>query len=95
MSVTTAIPDVWEIVLEETRFEGHNAREYTRIVYQHESGDQYVRISDVQEPNRFGGWGYLVRATGETADGLGLVEDLETAQDRAGAFMTAYDSADR
>jgi hypothetical protein len=91
MSVTTAVPDVWEPVHDETRFERHNAREYTRIVYEHESDGQAVRISDVQEPNSFVGWRYLVRATGETTERLGVVGDLETAKERAHAFMTTYE----
>jgi len=88
MSVTTAVPDVWETIHETTQFEHHNAREYTRIVYEHETGDQAVRISDVQEPNSFVGWRYLVRATGETTERLGIVEDLDAAKERAQAFMT-------
>ncbi len=91
MSVTTAVPDVWEVTLEATRFEDYHAREYTRVVYEYADGHQAVRISDVQEPNSFVGWRYLVRATGDTDERLGVVEDLETAKERATAFMAAYD----
>lgn len=81
-----ALPDGWDKQFEKTAYDSGMNREYTRIAYESEDGI-IVRISDVQEPNSFDGWGYLVR-TDELGSGpLGLVADIDDAKELAETYM--------
>jgi hypothetical protein len=62
-------------------------REYTKIAYQNSNSPCQVFVSNVQEPNKFGGWGYLVWVRGLGGGELGLVEDLDTARELAMEYM--------
>lgn len=74
-------------MFDRTVYDSFVDREYTRIGYRRTDGGQELRIFDVQEPNKFGGWGYLVVARGRVAKDLGLVESLEQARELAKEFM--------
>ncbi|MFC7139835.1 hypothetical protein ACFQMA_08285 [Halosimplex aquaticum] len=66
-------------------------REYTIVTYEHADTGRIVFINVVQEPNGFGGWGYLVRVDGYDYGELGLVEDVESARELAVEFMEEYE----
>lgn len=68
--------------------------EFTRIAYTATDGVT-VRISNVQEPNSFGGWGYLVWTDQLTEGNLGLVETLNDAQEIAETYMREYTVSSR
>lgn len=91
MAQSVSVPTGWEVIVD--RREHHQVvdREYTTLVYEHPSSKQRVIVNDVQEPNKFGGWGYLVHAQGGETGELDLVEDIETARDVALEFMKRYD----
>lgn len=81
-----SLPDGWQCRFENTTYDGNMDREYTRIHYVSEDGVS-VRISNVQEPNSFGGWGYLVWTDIPGREPLALVEALEAAKEEARSFM--------
>lgn len=87
MAESAALPDGWEQTLERSGFDPRMDREYTTVNFVHAPSGQKVIINDVQEPNGFGGWGYLVHVTGPEFGELDLVEDLSTAQEVAHEFM--------
>jgi len=68
------------------------AREYTTVTYEQEGTGQRVIINDVQEPNNFGGWGFLVRADGSDHGELGLIKDIGFARELAREFMEEYEA---
>lgn len=80
-------PNEWMLDFERTVFDSFMNREYTRLRYIHPSTDQAIRINEVQEPDRFGGWGFLVWIRGSEEGELGLVGDIETAKELAFGFM--------
>lgn len=54
-----------------------------------------VRITDVQEPNSFGGWGYRIWSGYPTESDVGIVETLDEAKTAAESFMPGYQEAKR
>lgn len=90
MPELVALPDEWEQTIERSDFDSFMDREYTTVVFVHPSTGQKVIINDVQEPNGFGGWGYLVHVNGPAYGELDLVDDLQTARDVAREFMEDY-----
>lgn len=84
-----SLPDNWEQKFDRMIYDPIMNREYTRIAYTHTDRDLTLRITDVQEPNSFGGWGYFVRVNGTEPMELGLVEDLEDAKSIAFEYMEA------
>lgn len=78
--------DGWDKQFEKTAYHPAMDREYTRIACESEDGT-IVRISDVQEPNSFGGWGYFVRSDELGSNPLGLVSDLDNAKELALTYM--------
>jgi len=87
MAESAALPDGWEQTLERSDFDSRMDREYTTFNFVHSATGQKVIINDVQEPNGFEGWGYLVHVTGPEFGELDLVEDLSTARTVAREFM--------
>lgn len=85
MAATKSVPRGWERQSELQYYDSFLEREYTRIAYS--DGERTVYISDVQEPNKFGGWGFLVRVQGGENRQLGLVEDLQDAREIAHEYM--------
>jgi hypothetical protein len=83
-------PRGWNLAFESTTYQEFAERQYTRIRYDRSDGEGSVFVHDVQEPNSYGGWGYLVHATGTDGGNLGLVDDLEAAKDLAAEFMTEH-----
>ncbi|MFP4591715.1 MAG: hypothetical protein ACLFMX_02830 [Halobacteriales archaeon] len=88
-----ALPAGWELEYDRTVYDSVMDREYTRIGYRRPDTGQVLRIFDVQEPHRFGGWGYLVLARGPVATELGLVATIDEAKELAGAFMAEAEGA--
>lgn len=66
-------------------------RGYTTVPYEHADIGRKVFINDVQEPNSFGGWGYLVRADAFDYGELDLVEDIESTRELAVEFIEEYE----
>lgn len=91
MAESTSLPTGWNCVTEQTNYDPLMDREYTTVIYEHTDTGRKVFINDVQEPNSFGGWGYLVRADGSDYGELSLVEDIESARDLAMEFMREYE----
>lgn len=87
MAQASSLPDGWQCTRDKTRYHSFMDREYTKIAYENSESGQEILISDVQEPNSFGGWGYLVRVLGPDGGELGLVEDVETARELAIDYM--------
>jgi hypothetical protein len=87
MAQTNTTPNGWECTRDETRFDSRMDREYTKIAYQDSTASREVFVSNVQEPNKFGGWGYLVWVRGKGGGELGLVEDLDSARELAIDYM--------
>jgi len=87
MAQATPVPDGWQCTRDEARYHSFMDREYTTIAYEDAESNRKILISDVQEPNSFGGWGYLVRVLGPDGGQLGLVEDVETARELALDYM--------
>jgi len=81
-------PGEWERSLEQSEFDSFMNREYTKIVFTHSPTERKLMINDVQEPNSFGGWGYLIHVNSPEHGELGLVEDLQTAKEIALDFMS-------
>ncbi|RKD88654.1 hypothetical protein [Halopiger aswanensis] len=92
MSEHDSLPGNWEQKFDRTIYDPIMNREYTRIAYTHTDQNLTLRITDVQEPNSFGGWGYFVRVNGTEPAELGLVEDLEDAKSIAFEYMEAQSS---
>ncbi|HET7324515.1 MAG TPA: hypothetical protein VFJ06_09300 [Halococcus sp.] len=92
MAVVEAVPKNWHLKDEYTAYDGFIDQEYPRVVYSHDDRDLLVRITRVQEPDKFGGWGFLVWTTGEHREELGIVESLDDAKDSAIEFMRKYES---
>jgi hypothetical protein len=91
MAVTKSIPTDWRLVDERTVYDTTN-QAHTSVLYAHDERNQRVRINRVQEPNKFGGWGFLVWTVGEHSDELGIVEDLDGAKELAREFMRTFDA---
>ncbi|WP_128906021.1 hypothetical protein [Halorubrum amylolyticum] len=91
MEELATLPAGWDCVTEHTNYDSIMDREYTTVAYEHADTGRKVFINDVQEPNSFGGWGYLVRADGPKYGELGLVEDIESAKELAMEFMNEYE----
>jgi len=87
MPGTVALPSGWAQTVDRTEYDRFMDREYTTVVFEHETTGQRVIVSEVQEPNSFGGWGYLVHVSDPAHGQLGLVEDLDTAVGLAEDFM--------
>lgn len=90
----TTLPAGWNLDLEETTYDSHVEMEFTRIAYTAADGTT-VRIATVQEPNSFGGWGYLVWVGAPSRKELGLVETLPEAGELASSFMRDHEVGDR
>lgn len=90
MPESVALSDGWEQTLERSIFDSYMDREYTTVAFVHSPTERKVIINDVQEPNSFGGWGYLVHVTDPEYGELGLVEDLQTAREIAHEFMEEH-----
>lgn len=86
-----AVPNQWHLKEECTVYDGFINQEYPRVVYSHDDCHLLVRITRVQEPNRFGGWGFLVWTVGEHREELGIVESFDDAKDSALEFMREYE----
>lgn len=90
MPEPVTLPSGWEQTLERSHFDSFMDREYTTITFVHSPTGRKVIINDVQEPNSFGGWGYLVHVTDPKYGELGLVEDLQTARELAHEFIEEH-----
>jgi len=91
MQESEPLPAGWISITDRTKHQSFIDREYTTITFEHRDTGRRVYVNDVQEPNSFGGWGYLVRADGRDHGELGLVEDLESARELAVKFMRTYE----
>jgi hypothetical protein len=91
MQESESLPAGWTSVTDRTKHQSFIDREYTTITFEHRETGRRVYVNDVQEPNSFGGWGYLVRADGHDHGELGLVGDLESARELALEFMRMYE----
>jgi len=91
MAESVSLPAGWNCITDQMRYDPFMDREYTTVTYEHEGTGQRVIINDVQEPNSFGGWGFLVRADGSDHGELGLIEDIESARELAVEFMQEYE----
>jgi len=89
-----ATPSGWTVDRDDTTYDEFVEMEFTRLAYTASDGTT-VRITDVQEPNSFGGWGYLIRTDDPTESDIGLVETLDEAKTIAESFMRSYQEADR
>jgi hypothetical protein len=90
MPESVVLPDGWEQTLDRSNFDSFMDREYTTVTFVHSPTERKVIINDVQEPNGFGGWGYLIHVTDSEYGELGLVEDLQTAREIAHEFMEEH-----
>lgn len=90
MGPPKALPGDWEQSVDNTEFSSVVGRAYTTEVFTHPAVEWRIIVNEVQEPNSFGGWGYLVHVTDTRHGDLGLVDDLETARERAVDFMAAH-----
>ncbi|WP_435065762.1 hypothetical protein [Halobaculum sp. EA56] len=90
MPESVVLPDGWEQTLDRSNFDSFMDREYTTVAFVHSPTGRKVIINDVQEPNSFGGWGYLIHVTDPEYGELGLVEDLQTAREIAHEFMEEH-----
>ncbi|MFB6202451.1 MAG: hypothetical protein ABEI98_10635 [Halorhabdus sp.] len=90
MPETVSLPGKWEQRLERTESDSVMDREYTTLSFVHPPTEQTVIINEVQEPNSFGGWGYLVHVPDPQYGELDLVDDLRTARDIALEFMDGH-----
>lgn len=90
MPESVALPGGWERTLERSDFNSFMDREYTTVVFSHSPTGRRVIINDVQEPNDFGGWGYLVHVTDPEYGVLALVEDLPAARTVAHEFIEEH-----
>lgn len=90
MPETVSLPGSWEQTVERTEFDPFMDREYTTVIFEHAPTDRRVIVNEVQEPNSFGGWGFLVHVTDPTYGELGLVEDLDAARGLAEDFMETH-----
>lgn len=87
MAKSAQPPAGWQFVDENVTYDGFMEREFTTITYANSAGDTMLRIRDVQKPNKFGGWGYLVWTAGTVHRELGLVSDLDEAKEIASEYM--------
>ncbi|WP_367176239.1 hypothetical protein [Haloarcula rubripromontorii] len=92
MAESVSLPAGWNCVTDLTRHDSFMDREYTTVTYEQEGTGQRVIITDVQEPNNFGGWGFLVQSDGSDYGELGLVEDIGSARELAREFMEEYEA---
>ncbi|MFT4922954.1 MAG: hypothetical protein ACI8XM_002174 [Haloarculaceae archaeon] len=90
MPETLALPSGWTQSVDRSTYDRFMDREYTTVIFEHASTNRRVMVNEVQEPNNFGGWGYLVHVTDPTQGELGLVNDLETAVGLAEEFMESH-----
>jgi hypothetical protein len=90
MPETLALPSGWTQTVGRSTYDRFMDREYTTVIFEHASTDRRVTVNEVQEPNSFGGWGYLVHVSDPTHGELGLVDDLETAVGLAEQFMESH-----
>ncbi|MFW6448008.1 MAG: hypothetical protein ACOC0X_00545 [Halobacteriota archaeon] len=82
-----ALPQPWELMYDRIDHDSVMGRDYTRIGYHRTDRGQVLRIFDVQDPHRFGGWGYVVLARGPVDETFGPVKTVEEAKDLALEFM--------
>jgi len=85
-----APPGDWKLELEQTESDSFMDREYTKLVFVHPPTGRKVIINDVQEPNSFEGWGFLVHVPDPQYGELDLVDDLRTAREVAFDFMDGH-----
>ncbi|MFB6075483.1 MAG: hypothetical protein ABEJ89_10765 [Haloarculaceae archaeon] len=90
MSASEAPPGEWTRTIDRSTFDSFMDREYTTVAFVHSPTGQQVIINEVQEPNDFGGWGYLVHVTDSTDGDLALVEDSRAAREIAREFMDEH-----
>ncbi|WP_254544973.1 hypothetical protein [Halomarina pelagica] len=90
MAIAETLPKNWHLEEEGVSYHGFIDQEYPRVVYSYDGGNLLVRINRVQEPNKFGGWGYLVWTAGEHSEELGIVEEFDDAKQLALEFMREY-----
>lgn len=90
MPETLALPGGWEQTFERAAYDRCMDREYTTLIFEQDSTDREVVVNEVQEPNSFGGWGYLVHVTDPRHGELGIVDDLEAARELAMDFMESH-----
>lgn len=90
----TTLPAGWDLDLDDTTYDSHVEKAFTRIAYTATDGTT-VRIASVQEPNSVGGWGYLVWVATPSQAELGLVETLPEARELARSFMRNHEVGER
>lgn len=90
MPETVELPGGWEQELDRIQFDSFMDREYTTLVFTNSLTEQKLMIHDIQEPNSFEGWGYLVHVTDPKHGKLDIVEDLESAREIAVEFMSGH-----
>lgn len=86
---TEQVPSGWGLTTNVTE-DSVIEKAFTRMAYTADDGT-VVRIATVQEPNSFGGWGYLIWTVGSDAGELGLVETLDEAKELADDYMQTYE----
>lgn len=90
---TEQVPSGWRLTTDATE-DSVIEKAFTRIAYTASDGT-VARIAIVQEPNSFGGCGYLVWTIGSDAGELGLVETLDEAKELADDYMQTYECENR
>jgi len=85
MAVTKTLPKGWQLRHKQQYRDSFIEREYTRIAYS--DGDRTIYINDIQEPNSFEGWRFLVRVQGSDNRQLGIAENLSEAEKIAREYM--------
>lgn len=90
MSKAVSLPGEWEQQFDRVESDSFVDREYTTPVSVHSATGRRVVVSDVQEPNGFEGWRYLVQVLDPQYGELGLVDDLGTARDVAFDFTDSH-----
>jgi hypothetical protein len=90
MPESVELPGDWEQTREQSRYDSFMDREYTTLVFTQSATGQDIIINDVQEPNNFEGWGYLVHVTDPAHGEIALVDDLQTAREVAHDFMNTH-----
>lgn len=87
------LPDGWTAVSNSTEEDVLMGREFETRVFEHETGDGRVAISEVTEPVESDSWQFQV--IGETRQGepdetLGPFDDLDAAREAAIEFMEGF-----
>lgn len=89
------LPAGWTASSRRESFDEMMQRAYESVRFEREDDGAVLRIHEVEEPDDFGGWGFLVtvdRNARETE--LGVFEDLDQARHRAMEYMADHPADD-